>query len=94
MLTINEEGHDHFDDNLLSEFRAICSPSSRTDIKMHTDGPKILMFTTTILILGNRGNNYVLLKLNRDKENMSLLPRKKLYNSQQLQIKDQVLTVR
>ena len=24
MLTINEEGHDHFDHNLLSEFRAIC----------------------------------------------------------------------
>ena len=52
------------------------------------------MFTTTILILGNRGNNYVLLKLNRHQENMSLLPRKKIYNSQQLQIKDQVLTVR
>ena len=94
MLTINEEGHDHFDDNLLSEFRAICSPSSRTDIKMRTYGPKILMFTTTILILGNRGNNYVLLKLSRHQENMSLLPRKKIYNSQQLQIKDQVLTVR
>ena len=72
MLTINEEGHDHYFAPYSSILMSVL-PSSRTDIKMRKYGPKILAFNTTILILRNRGSNYVLLKLNSHQENKSLL---------------------